>query len=726
MALYHESLDVDDYEIRMLTILPGSPGSIVRCTMQKTNLINPIKYAALSYCWGDETVTTDIFVNEIEIQVTVNLADALQRLRKLGVCRLWVDALCINQSDKQEKGLQIRNMKHIYSKAEMTYGWLGREGDGIKTIFTFLISLLDPSSNISLAPTSHTCKRPNHQNPSQSEDCQRCMLETSMQGLRRILECQYWKRRWIIQETSASYREILLCGDATITLDEMDRVVSLCRQPRYWTSEVAKVFSWFETIIAFRRLYQENARPSLCRAIGLSRKFESTDPRDAIFSLLGVCHDGSELVPTPTYSQPVILAVRDLTRALIWKLKCLDFILIKGMHRVDRTGLDSLSSWAPDWLSGYLPPQAYELADKHWIRDRPRFCLGDAIDRNFSLGQDEILRVQGILIGRVATSTSTTNPSDDVSLLYPYQPIGSVSLTDSHDRSYYTKKQVLTAIMTCLSRHFRFPERDWIIFHKRSNIRIIWHTFCLRLTPDKSQSSHLNAECDNVGLTKAHSRRMILQWLETNAMFNINGKTLKGWIKEENYTLAPLLRAFDSILAMILPVLLIWAPPLFVIYYWMRDRIRVINNTPVVAILPVIIGCSYVISTGVIYRFLEYRQWRMDSKQHWDDLSHLVSPGKKLIVADKGFLALVDDRAMVGDMLFNLVGCPESVVLRKVESSGKRYVLVGNCYVHLTPEDQYEYFGPDRGGHGESNLREVEERVEWLNEPRNWKEIELI
>ena len=322
MALYYESLDVDDYEIRMLTILPSSPGSIVRCTMQKTNLISPIKYAALSYCWGDATITTAIFVNEIEIQVTVNLADALQHLRKLGVRLLWVDALCINQSDKQEKGLQIRNMKYIYSKAEMTYAWLGgEEVDGTRNVFTFLTSLLEPHSNMVLALRSHTCglrtqapsrrqrrrykpfNRPTYQNPpqssSQSGDCQRCILESSIQGLRRILECQYWKRRWIIQETSASYRQFLLCGDATITLDEMNRAVALCRESCYWSSEVVEASSWFETIITFRASYQENARPSLCQAIELSREFESTDPRDAIFSLLGVCHEGPELVPTP-------------------------------------------------------------------------------------------------------------------------------------------------------------------------------------------------------------------------------------------------------------------------------------------------------------------------------------------------------------------------------------------------------------------------------------------
>ncbi|ERF68414.1 hypothetical protein EPUS_03732 [Endocarpon pusillum Z07020] len=104
MALNYEALDVESYEIRLLTILPNSCGSAVRWN-GKTNLINSTKYAALSYCWGDPAMTANIFVDGIKTPVTSNLADALQYLRKLGTSNIWADALCINQTDKQEKGL---------------------------------------------------------------------------------------------------------------------------------------------------------------------------------------------------------------------------------------------------------------------------------------------------------------------------------------------------------------------------------------------------------------------------------------------------------------------------------------------------------------------------------------------------------------------------------------------------------------------------------------------
>ena len=144
MGSIYTPLDIENYEIRILTILPGPPTLVLRCTLEKTSLITPSKYTALSYCWGDPTVTENIIIGDVDTPVTVNLADALRQLRAMGVDRIWVDALCINQMDRQEKSLQIRNMKFIYSTADIVYAWLGKEGDGSTFILSFFESLLEP------------------------------------------------------------------------------------------------------------------------------------------------------------------------------------------------------------------------------------------------------------------------------------------------------------------------------------------------------------------------------------------------------------------------------------------------------------------------------------------------------------------------------------------------------------------------------------------------------
>lgn len=89
------------------------------------------QYAALSYVWGEDSPTERyaISCNGCELRVTQNCLSALKHLRKrLGSFSIWVDAVCINQSPKDvadEKEQQIPLMGEIYSRAQVTYVWLG-------------------------------------------------------------------------------------------------------------------------------------------------------------------------------------------------------------------------------------------------------------------------------------------------------------------------------------------------------------------------------------------------------------------------------------------------------------------------------------------------------------------------------------------------------------------------------------------------------------------------
>jgi Heterokaryon incompatibility protein (HET) len=67
-----------------------------------------------------------IQVNGAEMRITRNLYMALEHIRDDHVdLTLWIDALCINQSDNEEKGEQVIHMTEIYTNAEQTIVWLG-------------------------------------------------------------------------------------------------------------------------------------------------------------------------------------------------------------------------------------------------------------------------------------------------------------------------------------------------------------------------------------------------------------------------------------------------------------------------------------------------------------------------------------------------------------------------------------------------------------------------
>lgn len=95
-ALSYRELSTAFSEIRLLTLYGLSDDeSSIECTLQYANLDDVPDYTALSYVWGDATVTEDILVNECSFSATINLVSALRHIRKLdGEIVLWVDAIC--------------------------------------------------------------------------------------------------------------------------------------------------------------------------------------------------------------------------------------------------------------------------------------------------------------------------------------------------------------------------------------------------------------------------------------------------------------------------------------------------------------------------------------------------------------------------------------------------------------------------------------------------------
>ena len=161
-----------DNKIRILKVFHGKKDSALECMLFPTRLPDSSsksdgldRYRALSFVWGpDEPVQKITIFNDTGgrgklqsmtpfnlsgvFHIRNNLAAALKQLRlEHEDVNLWVDALCINQADDEEKNLQVPLMHQIYSQAQDVCVWLGEDKElKSKETLDFLVSIEDLQS----------------------------------------------------------------------------------------------------------------------------------------------------------------------------------------------------------------------------------------------------------------------------------------------------------------------------------------------------------------------------------------------------------------------------------------------------------------------------------------------------------------------------------------------------------------------------------------------------
>ena len=118
-------------EIRLLRLQPYGLAKRLSGSLETIRLHNDdgslsTQFEALSYFWGDEAADCTFSLNNTPFLIKPNLQGALRELGKGKVERLlWIDAICINQADINERNEQVRMMSSIYRQATRVVIWMG-------------------------------------------------------------------------------------------------------------------------------------------------------------------------------------------------------------------------------------------------------------------------------------------------------------------------------------------------------------------------------------------------------------------------------------------------------------------------------------------------------------------------------------------------------------------------------------------------------------------------
>jgi hypothetical protein len=111
----------------------------IRCDVEHMFLDDhepPQTFAAISYCWTSNPGEAKIVLDGKKVTVPGSAEAAIRgtyRSDEQNGLPIWIDAICINQMDVEEKSHQVALMGELYSKAAKTLIWLGKDAEGIAT-----------------------------------------------------------------------------------------------------------------------------------------------------------------------------------------------------------------------------------------------------------------------------------------------------------------------------------------------------------------------------------------------------------------------------------------------------------------------------------------------------------------------------------------------------------------------------------------------------------------
>lgn len=203
---------VSTQHIRILTLAPSEDvDAALQCSLDQQHIVNSsAEYEAISYTWGNQERSQPLRCDGTTINITPNLASALRCFRSPKVpCRLWADAICINQDNLDEKGQQIPLMARIFRSATQVRVWLGNGDEGESRAIDDLASIARMSG-----PTRSTLNLLEHQIWGSKTDE---ALVAMGRSAKKIFRMPWFGRRWIVQELVLNANVMFHCGQSKIS-----------------------------------------------------------------------------------------------------------------------------------------------------------------------------------------------------------------------------------------------------------------------------------------------------------------------------------------------------------------------------------------------------------------------------------------------------------------------------------------------------------------------------
>ena len=318
MSFQYQSLDRTTDSIRLLELQVENNSSHIQCTIKRFKLHSAPPYLAVSYVWGPAEPCKEISLNGMAFKIRQNLYHFLGRLQEhfkssltdkeanihksfpeylrptqvqnwstqqqVEQRLLWIDAICVNQGDDEEKTHQVRQMAGVYKQAHCVLVWLGEEAGNSDVLMEFA------------------------ENVQKEEEADRHLMDAYLfqdysikliGAAAELCQREYWRRTWIIQEISLAGDHVVVhCGSRRAGLGNLQQTVRHCRkmtknhEGANLTAQILSILRSCEDQIdgsmCLRANSRNNSPPTLQDLLEEHVDSVSSDARDKVYALLSL------------------------------------------------------------------------------------------------------------------------------------------------------------------------------------------------------------------------------------------------------------------------------------------------------------------------------------------------------------------------------------------------------------------------------------------------------
>jgi hypothetical protein len=328
--------------IRVVTPLPGLKNNPLHVSIHEHDLNDEVlQYEAVSYCWGSLQHTCQIMCDDRAIMVTENLVAALLRFRNLTSRRvLWIDSICIDQNAIEERNHQVKLMGHVYQRASRVLIWLGEEDSTTELAYSCMRAYgnlilsddwtsFETSARYLLRSASKDEKRQALQ-----EFCETFEVppprSPEVAAFLALLSRPSFSRAWTYQECRLARERIIVTGSHEIqgSLVASFQLDSLNLHGEADLSDSASIFmrcmnAMYHMLKLARRSFEVEFWANLSFLLSVRRGAKTHDPRDIVYSLLGVASQFNALEIAPDYGVSWENLYSSVTKQIICKTKSL-------------------------------------------------------------------------------------------------------------------------------------------------------------------------------------------------------------------------------------------------------------------------------------------------------------------------------------------------------------------------------------------------------------------